>query len=911
MAFDSSSSDRTPLASTLSAATSTSASSTNVAQALAGVMDSAASNTARNNALHHIATAVPPLNGGRSLTPHPKKELFESTRHGTSVFPFASYLWVPQDFPSRVTLHWHRETELVRFTKGTFKVSIDMQDMVIKDDAFLLLPGNVMHTISLPAFCEESAVVFDPKMLLLQSYDEVQSEIFESLLSGNMPLPLVITPSHPAFARIDELYNYCAHHGATTHASLRLKIKTKLLEILSIYHQYGLITRKDAPQNIKRTKQDKLKELLNYIDSHYAGPMSIKDASSRLGVTDQYFCRFFKRVTGMSFTEYLNDLRLRRAAKEIELSSRAISDIAYEHGFENAGYFFKSFKSKYGITPLKYRKRFRTDPEAVKAAERAIIDEQRRITHQANAESTAEVAAEMAAEMAAVQAASADANTAMDTLAQNEVSEISPSQLNRDNPVDRGIADLDLPRTTVHHNIRGAINLPLPDFTLQNPLMPPLNGQETNYLLKLASLGLYTFASDPDDSFEEIGVNYGNTAARRAATAASNASNVSQNSSSDVANTELASSLGSEGSDLGDNISAKELAAIHNNSISSSNGYNSRENNRNTWTPSSGITEDYLRPVPNEVSINTAENVAHAARRASYALHKGHTNAANETTASTGNETGNLSAKEHSKSQPSQVTPATQSPEQASSQYQDEAASQTSASAFEATPNQSAANAHGHNSEHGHVPPIVTVLSSSPATLAAEKAIGLPDEQWDELDDNELDNMDLGADPEPVTKTIARAFASTPVVPANTADDPLAASINAITQQRVKEHMSAAMSASAAEVSATGAGSSLSTASATAKLQAVRAQNRSRNQTAPAPDGKASMAASKAAASASAKAAKPDVTDTEAANAKTATPQKRRKKSMTSSQQAMARRAEIRAKIDELEIRKQFNDLDI
>lgn len=905
MAFDSSSSDRTPLASTLSAATSTSASSTNAAQALAGVMDSAASNAARNNVLHHSATAVPPLNGGRSLTPHPKKELFESTRHGTSVFPFASYLWVPQDFPSRVTLHWHRETELVRFTKGTFKVSIDMQDMVIKDDAFLLLPGNVMHTISLPAFCEESAVVFDPKMLLLQSYDEVQSEIFEALLSGNMPLPLVITPNHPAFARIDELYNYCAHHGATTHASLRLKIKTKLLEILSIYHQYGLITRKDAPQNVKRTKQDKLKELLNYIDSHYAGPMSIKDASSRLGITDQYFCRFFKRVTGMSFTEYLNDLRLRRAAKEIELSSRAISDIAYEHGFENAGYFFKSFKSKYGITPLKYRKRFRTDPEAVKAAERAIIDEQRRITHQANAESTAEVAAEMAAEMAAAQAAGDAANAAV---VQDEVSESSPSQLDRENPVDRGIADLDLPRTTVHHNIRGAINLPLPDFTLQNPLMPPLNSQETNYLLKLASLGLYTFASDPDDNFEEIGVNYGTTAARRAAAATANTANTSQDNISDVANTELASSLGSMGSDLDDNISAKELAAIHNNSISSSNGYNSRENNRNTWTPSSGITEDYLRPVPNEVSINTAENVAHAARRAAYAFHKAPTQAVNEASAGIGN----LSANEHitsQPSQPSQVPPATQ--DQAQAQASAQASAQAPASALDATPNQSATNAHGHNSEHGHVPPIVTVLSTSPATLAAEKAIGLPDEQWDELDDEELDNMDLGADPEPVTKTIARAFASTHVVPANTADDPLAASINAITQQRVKEHMSAAMSASAAEVSATGAGSSLSTASATAKLQAVRAQNRSRNQTAPAPDGKASMAASKAATSASAKAAKTDVTDTAAANAKTDTPQKRRKKSMTSSQQAMARRAEIRAKIDELEIRKQFNDLDI
>ena len=60
----------------------------------------------------------------------------------------------------------------------------------------------------------------------------------------------------------------------------------------------------------------------------------------------------------MSFTEYLNDLRLRRATKEIELTNRPISDIAFDHGFENAGYFFKNFKLKYGITPLKYRKKF-------------------------------------------------------------------------------------------------------------------------------------------------------------------------------------------------------------------------------------------------------------------------------------------------------------------------------------------------------------------------------------------------------------------------------------------------------------------------------------------------------------------------------------------------------------------------
>lgn len=287
----------------------------------------------------------------------PSRELNEHVRHGTSVFPFAAYIWEPQKFSSRVPLHWHKEMELVRFSRGTFKISVDMNDLVVENEAFLLLPGNVMHTFELPPECEESAIVFDPRMLVMTHYDEVQSEIFDALLSSNIPIPPVITPEHPVFRRIDRLYRYCARHGATQNASHRLLIKAKLLEIIALYHEYGLLSRKESAQNTVQTKQDKLKDLLNYIDTHFAGPMTIKDASVRMGVTDQYFCRYFRRVTGMSFTEYLGDLRLRRAAKEIELTSRAISDIAFDNGFENAGYFFKSFKNKFGVTPLRYRKR--------------------------------------------------------------------------------------------------------------------------------------------------------------------------------------------------------------------------------------------------------------------------------------------------------------------------------------------------------------------------------------------------------------------------------------------------------------------------------------------------------------------------------------------------------------------------
>lgn len=609
--------------------------------------------TAVLNANNINSTTSTHNNEGHHLKTHPKKELIETTRHGTSVFPFASYLWIPQEFPYRVTLHWHPETELIRFTKGTFKLSIDMQDMELTDDAFVLLPGNIIHTIYLPAFCEESAVVFDPKMLLLQNYDEVQSEIFESLLSGNMPLPRVITPDHPAFASIDRLYLYCAHHGATTHASLRLKIKSKLTEILSLYHQYGLISRKSVPVNPKHTKQDKLKDLLNYIDSHYAGPMSIKDASSRLGITDQYFCRFFKRITGISFTEYLNDLRLRRAAKEIELSTRAISDIAYEHGFENAGYFFKSFKLKYGVTPLKYRKRFHSDSSAKLSTKDANKNEQQTALDGEKDAPKRKVAINLPTKpITAFESQSMENADKLDRYAEYLAEEPTDEQKlfghivhqsqwqtyytsvpisvfessndlqdKKSKKPEKFVSETDLlannnhklakSNTATNSEDRNYSNdvknsYPQPDFTLQNPLMPPLNSLELNYLIYLAKQGLYTFFADPDDNFEELETSYGTTAARRAAALRATREKQKNTRDTNVTNemrfTTFARAF-SNSKNTNKNKNNAEISASKQNSVNSNNNSVSEvKNDRNnmstasSWSFDSSLTKEYLNP---------------------------------------------------------------------------------------------------------------------------------------------------------------------------------------------------------------------------------------------------------------------------------------------------------------------------
>lgn len=217
----------------------------------------------------------------------------------------------------------------------------------------------MLHGLYLPTNCSEEALLFNASSVALSSYDEVENEILESLATGNMPLPPIITLKDKIFTKINALIEDALNFVFDQSPASRLKTKARVLEILSICYETGYLSRKELKiKSHTKDNQQKLKQLLTYIDNHYAGPITISDAAAQIEVTNQYFCRFFKKATGMSFTEYLNDLRLRHAAIELSQGTANIADVAYNNGFENTGYFFRVFKAKYQITPLQYRKQF-------------------------------------------------------------------------------------------------------------------------------------------------------------------------------------------------------------------------------------------------------------------------------------------------------------------------------------------------------------------------------------------------------------------------------------------------------------------------------------------------------------------------------------------------------------------------
>ncbi len=101
---------------------------------------------------------------------------------------------------------------------------------------------------------------------------------------------------------------------------------------------------------------DKFKGVIDYINHNYNKTISTADICQKYGYNESYFCRKFKQITGLAPMIYIKLLRLESAKnllKETKIDTAIISETC---GFADMGYFQKSFKALYGITPAKYRK---------------------------------------------------------------------------------------------------------------------------------------------------------------------------------------------------------------------------------------------------------------------------------------------------------------------------------------------------------------------------------------------------------------------------------------------------------------------------------------------------------------------------------------------------------------------------
>lgn len=279
----------------------------------------------------------------------------EKAKHGESFFPVQKYITkLSKDYPV-VTTHWHEEAEFTMITKGNCLYQIDLIDYEVEEGDLIFIPPLFLHSISENTQTEMASetYVFHMNYLGGNSTDICSTQYLSPIMNQEMSMPYLISKSHPAYSSLRRIFDQISIQYKTEEQGYELLIKALLLQLIFCLLPYS----KNNSSSALRVSSDKLKEVLYYIELHYAEPLSICELAKICYFSEYHFMRFFKKHMNMTCMEYINNLRLEKSVELLEQGNASILDVSLMVGFHNLSYFYRAFKKKYHMTPHTFLKK--------------------------------------------------------------------------------------------------------------------------------------------------------------------------------------------------------------------------------------------------------------------------------------------------------------------------------------------------------------------------------------------------------------------------------------------------------------------------------------------------------------------------------------------------------------------------
>lgn len=276
----------------------------------------------------------------------------ETKQHGSRLFPFNIYpCTIPLDFPA-VPLHWHKEMELIYIKKGKGLIQIETKSFEGEPgDIFVVTPGTLHAIHRIKGYSMEyENIIFEMDFLGEGAADLCAGEFLVPLAAGKLFPPVQIKPEEAHYDSLKRCLIQMEELCETKENAYELGVKAAVLQIIFL-----LIKMYPSREIVSSPDREQLKEALQEISVKSSENLSVADMAKFCGWSSSHFMRWFKKMTGDSFTSYVNDRRLAEAAEALRQTDDKILTISQDAGFMNLSNFNRQFKKRYGVTPREYR----------------------------------------------------------------------------------------------------------------------------------------------------------------------------------------------------------------------------------------------------------------------------------------------------------------------------------------------------------------------------------------------------------------------------------------------------------------------------------------------------------------------------------------------------------------------------
>lgn len=288
----------------------------------------------------------------------------ENKMHGAPDFPFHIYKVKHQgDSPSIMPIHWHNEMEIIYLAQGTATFKIEKQSYPLRAGEALIVHPGELHSGENEQGGETCyyAIVFKFSWLSSLQSDRVQALYLAPILQGEAHLPTLLSAANEKHLPLLRHIKQIVTRYQLKPPSYEMGLKGHLLLLVSdMYAQHLIINGSAADNRQRRVFDRQIKHVLAYMDEHARDKLTLEQLASILSLSRSHFCKFFKNQTGMRPMEYLNYVRIIKAANLLRTGSYNVLEAALESGYQHASYFAKWFKLYMKMTPSDYKDRYAT-----------------------------------------------------------------------------------------------------------------------------------------------------------------------------------------------------------------------------------------------------------------------------------------------------------------------------------------------------------------------------------------------------------------------------------------------------------------------------------------------------------------------------------------------------------------------
>ena len=252
----------------------------------------------------------------------------------------------------KASWHFHPELELVYVNKGQGKRHIGNHLSYFNNSQLLLIGPNLPHngfTDRLTTNGFETLIQFKEDFLGTQFFETPEMKKIKELIERSKNGILFGVETKLKIG--DVIEKLVVEKGFK-----KILVFLNILDVLANSEDYTILNVGEYAFEAELQDSSKLDTIYKYINKNFKEHISLDEISSVAAMTVPAFCRYFKKVTGKTFTRLVNEYRVVHATKLLSESTMNITEIAFECGFNNFSHFNKLFKATTGKNASAYRK---------------------------------------------------------------------------------------------------------------------------------------------------------------------------------------------------------------------------------------------------------------------------------------------------------------------------------------------------------------------------------------------------------------------------------------------------------------------------------------------------------------------------------------------------------------------------